>query len=140
MWQTVSPYIGLQNRQKEAPITRSKDFSLTTTVAVQLKFKKKNVIIFCIYRAPLGDFDYFLNKMDNMLYSLHNYKAKFIICGDININYLGANIKKKQLDNLLATYNLTGTVYFPTRIANNSITLLDNIFVITTRNAPYNCT
>jgi len=43
--------------------------------------------------------------------------------------YLGTNIKKKQLDNLLATYNLTGTMYFPTRIANNSITLLDNIFV-----------
>jgi len=63
--------------------------------AFQLKFNKKIVIIFCIYRAPLGDFNYFLNKMDNILYTLHNYKAKFIICGDININYLGTNIKKK---------------------------------------------
>jgi len=37
--------------------------------------------------------------------------------GDININYLETNNKKKQLDNLLGTYNLIGTVYFPTRIA-----------------------
>jgi len=67
--------------------------------------------------------------MDNILSSLHNHKSKFTICGDININYLGTNIKKKQLDNLLTTHNVTGTEYFPTRIANNSITLLDNIFV-----------
>jgi len=67
--------------------------------------------------------------MDNILNSLHNYKAKFIICGNVNINYLGTNVKKKQLDNLLTTYNLTGAVYFPTRIADNTITFLDNIFV-----------
>ena len=83
--------------------------------------------------GPHWETDYFLNKIDNILYTLHNYKGKFIICGVININYLGTNIKKKQLDNFLATYNLTGTVYFPTRIADNSVTLLDNIFVNYTR-------
>jgi hypothetical protein len=67
--------------------------------------------------------------MDNILNSLHNHESKFTICGDININYLGTNIKEKQLDNLLTTYNLTCSEYFPRRIANNSITLLDNIFV-----------
>jgi len=97
--------------------------------AVQLKLNKKNVIIFCVYRTPSGNFDYFLNKLDNILHSLHNYKSEFIICGNININYLGTNNKKKQLDNLLGTYNLTGTVYFPTRMDNNSITVIDNIFV-----------
>jgi len=45
------------------------------------------------------------------------------------MNCLGTNNKKKQLHNLLGTYNLTGTMYFPTRIAKNSITLIDNIFV-----------
>jgi len=101
----------------------------TEIAAVQQKLNKKNVIIFCVYRAPSGDFDFFFNKMDNIFNSLHNYKSELIICGDININYLGTNIKKKKLDNLLATYKLTRTVYFPTRIANNSVTLLDNIFV-----------
>ena len=56
-------------------------------------------------------------------------KTEFIICDDININYLGYNKKKKQLDYLLGTYNLISTVYFPTRTANNSATLIDNIFI-----------
>jgi hypothetical protein len=45
------------------------------------------------------------------------------------MNYLETSNKKKQLDNLLGTYNLTSTVYFPTRIANNCVTLIDNIFI-----------
>ena len=72
---------------------------------------------------------YFLNKLDQTLNSLLTYKTEFIICGDININYLGTNNKKKQLDYLLGTYNLISTVYFPTRTVNNSATLIDNIFI-----------
>jgi hypothetical protein len=30
---------------------------------------------------------------------------------------------------MLSTYNLRGTVFFPTRIVNNSATLIDNIFI-----------
>jgi hypothetical protein len=86
-------------------------------------------MLFCVYKAPSGDFDYFLNKLDNILNSLHNYKTDVITCGDINMNYLGSNNKKKQLYILLGTYNLISTMYFPKRIANNSITLLDNIFI-----------
>jgi exonuclease III len=94
--------------------------------AIQIRLNKKNVIIFSIYRAPSGNFDYFLNKLDTILNSLHNHKTEFILCEDINIHYLATTNKKKQLDNLLSTYNLTSTVYFPTRIANKSVTLIDN--------------
>ena len=102
--------------------------------ALQLKLNKKNIVILCIYRAPSVDFDYFLNKFHDILNSLHNYRMEFIICGDINMNYLETNNKKKQLDYLLVTYNLIGTVYFPTRTANNSATLIDNIFIDNRRN------
>jgi len=78
--------ISLQKHCKE------QDIEIT---ALQLKLNKKNVIIFCVYRAPSGDFDYFLNKLDYILNSLHTYNTEFIICGDININYLGTNNKKK---------------------------------------------
>ena len=115
--------INLQKHSKEQD---------TEIAAVQLKLNMKNVIIFCVYRAPFRDFDYFLNKLDNILNSLHNYKTEFLIRGDIN--YLGTSNKKKQLDYLLGTYNLIGTVYFPTRTANNSVTLIDNIFIDTRRN------
>lgn len=55
---------------------------------------------------------------------LHNYKTEVIKCGDINVNYLKIVnylencTKRQQLDPVLATYNSTGTVHFPTRITN----------------------
>jgi exonuclease III len=112
--------ISLQKHRKE------QDIEIT---ALQLKLNKKNVIIFCVYRASSRDFDYFLNKLHYILNSLHTYKTEFIICGDINMNYLGTNNKKNRLDYLLGTYNLISTVYFPMRTADNSATLIDNIFI-----------
>jgi hypothetical protein len=38
--------------------------------ALQLKLNKKNIIILCVYRAPSRDFDYFLNKLGNILNSI----------------------------------------------------------------------
>ena len=53
----------------------------------------------------------------------------FIICGDININYLNESVNKSQLDNLLLSYNLTSTINFPTRVQNTSATTIDNVFI-----------
>ena len=40
----------------------------------------------------------------------------------------GSN-NRKALDNLLTLYNLMSTVYFPTRIVDNSISMIENIFI-----------
>jgi hypothetical protein len=53
---------------------------------------------------------------------------KFIICGDINIDYLTNSNKKRQLDAMLLSYNLSAIVHFPTRIQNQSKTAINNIF------------
>jgi hypothetical protein len=45
----------------------------------------------------------------------------------MNINYLENNNRKSKSGDLLNTYNLRSTVYFPTRTSNNSATLIDNI-------------
>ena len=74
--------------------------------AIQFNIQKEKVIILCVYRAPCGNFDYFLNKLEIILNSFHKHNSEFIICGDINIKYLESNNKKNQLDNLLGTYNL----------------------------------
>jgi hypothetical protein len=87
------------------------------------------VIIHSIYKAPVGDYDYFLNKLDYILNLLHRHNTEFILCGDVNINYLECNNRKVNLVEMLNTYNLNDTVYFPTRITKNSATLIDNIFV-----------
>ena len=53
----------------------------------------------------------------------------FIICGDININYLNESENKNQLDDLLLFCNLTNIINFPTRVQNTSATAIDNIFI-----------
>jgi len=102
--------------------------------AVQLNNQKRRINVICVYRAPCGNFELFMNKLEIILNSLHSHNSELIICGDININYLEPRNKKDQLDSLLGTYNLTDTVSFPTRIANNSATLIDNIFIDKRRN------
>jgi len=59
-----------------------------------------------------------------------------VLCGDTNINY-SENCKKKkkqQLDAVLQTYNLIGTVSFPMHKTNVSPTAIDNIFTARTKN------
>jgi hypothetical protein len=60
-----------------------------------------------------------------------------IICGDINVNYLDKPKEKNELNDLLHSYNLDSIVQFPTRIANNSKTSIDNIFLDTTKLANF---
>jgi hypothetical protein len=76
--------------------------------------------------------------LDIILNKLCNNKAEFIICGDVNINYLENNDRRQQLDALLNTYNLIGTVNFPTRIVKNSRTATDNIYINKRRNYTIN--
>jgi len=65
---------------------------------------------------------------------LHNNKIEVIICEDININYLENCTQKQKLDSMSATYNLIGTVHFPTRTTNGSISAIDSLFIYKTRN------
>jgi len=93
--------------------------------AIQLHIQKRKFIVICVYRAPCGNFEFFLNKLEIILNSLHSHNSELIICGDFNINYLESSNKKDQLGSLLSTFNLTDT----DRITNKSATLIDNIFI-----------
>ena len=68
---------------------------------------------------------------------MYSDTTEIIICGDFNINYLQDNTKKQQSDSLLASYNLYSTVTFPTRILGNSPSLIDNIFINTSKYKEY---
>ena len=73
-----------------------------------------------------------MKNLDSALNTWHRNKSEFVICGDINVNYLENCTKRLQLDALLQTYNLTGTVAFPTRKTDTSTSAIDNIFVART--------
>jgi hypothetical protein len=100
---------------------------------VKLTLYSLKMTIITIYRSPTGNFTFFLQNLDNVLQSLHTPSTHIIICGDLNINYLVENEQRKQLDNLLLMYNLTGIVNFPTRISNSSASVIYNVFIDTSR-------
>ena len=81
------------------------------------------------YRAPTGNFNLFLNKFDDSIKLIYRANLNRILCGDINFDYLTENDRKRQLDSLLQTYNLTAIVTFPTRSQGTTSTTIDNIFI-----------
>jgi hypothetical protein len=101
--------------------------------AIKLLSLSINICIITVYRSPGGNFQFFLNRFKNILNKVYKPGAHIIICGDININYLNESKEKLELNNLLNSYNLVSIVHFPTRITSNSRTLIDNIFIDTTK-------
>jgi endonuclease/exonuclease/phosphatase family metal-dependent hydrolase len=89
------------------------------------------VCILTIYRSPKGNFKNFLKRLVLILQKLYDNKHNFIICGDVNVNYLSDNKDKSQLNVVLHSYNLSSTVTFPTRIGLHSHTAIDNVFTDT---------
>lgn len=90
-----------------------------------------NIIIVSIYRSPQSDFSLFLEKMDELLTVLSNSpKFDIFVCADFNINFLNVNdVKIRQFVNLIECFNLRTIISDPTRITENSETLIDNIIV-----------
>ena len=106
----------------------------TEVCAVRLQKPPIQLIILAIYRSPSGNFTTFFKNLDSILSTWYSNKIEFVICGDININYLENCKKRQQLDALLQTYNIIVTVSFPTRKSKASATAIDDIFITRTKN------
>ena len=60
------------------------------------KTRSSQLIILSLYRAPTGDFKQFIKKIDDALKYLYKPKAKLLICGDINTDYLIESNRKNN--------------------------------------------
>jgi len=49
-----------------------------------------------LYRGPTGDFNQFIKNLDDALTHVYKSKAEFLICGNINTDYITENNKKKK--------------------------------------------
>jgi len=58
---------------------------------------------------------------------------EFLLCGDLNVNYLTHSNWRLQLPVLLQTYNMAQSVDIPTRIHKTSNRAIYNIFADYTR-------
>jgi exonuclease III len=63
--------------------------------AIKLQFPFGNIYILAIYRAPTGDFSYFLIGLEAIFKSSCNMNSELIICGDFNVNYLDYSNRRK---------------------------------------------
>jgi exonuclease III len=107
-----------------------KDFE---ACVMKLYLSCSTIVIVSIYRSPTGNFEYFLKKLETLLNFIKDNSKELIICGDFNINFLNDSTHTQLLNSLLATYSLFSTVQFPTRICNDSISTIDNIFINTVK-------
>jgi hypothetical protein len=69
--------------------------------AFQIETKTSNLIILSFCRAPKGNLNQYLRKIDATLKYAYNPKSEFLICGDINIDYLNENNRKKQIKSIV---------------------------------------
>ncbi|XP_065652796.1 uncharacterized protein LOC136080115 [Hydra vulgaris] len=114
--------------RKDLNIYKSKELE---SVFVEIIIPKKhNIVVGRIYTHPLmmvEDFNnYYITPLIN---KLSNENKMIFLEGDYNIDLLKMNIlSTKEFLNLLTTNYFMPHVIHPTRIVNNSKTLIDNIF------------
>ena len=61
---------------------KEQDLEIAT---VKIKFNKKNIIVACLYRAPTGEFVYFLNQLDSGFGGLE------VACWPLGPKFAGSN-------------------------------------------------
>ena len=95
---------------------------------------KPNIIIGCIYRHPSANMPGFTQELKNIIKSLSKRKQHVYIIGDVNINFLKYNEHANTEDylNMLYSNNFLPLITKPTRLTDDSSTLIDHIYT----NAP----
>ena len=95
-----------------------------------LKITNANIIIGEVYRIPNSDLNVFQTYINEVLAYAKNSKSNCIIAGDFNLNLLATQTHNRTaqfLDSMLSS-NFVPTIQIPTRVFNDSKTLIDNIF------------
>jgi hypothetical protein len=65
--------------------------------ATELETKSSKFRILASHRTPSANFNQFIERLDATLKYLYNPKSEFLICGDIDVDYLNDDNQKKQI-------------------------------------------
>ena len=95
--------------------------------------KSKNVIVGSIYRHPHDNLDIynkFLEYIEPLIIKLIKEDKEIYICGDFNSDLLKIDKSNnyKLFYDLMTSYGFSPNILLPTRITENSATIIDNIF------------
>lgn len=89
----------------------------------------RNIVVGCIYRPPDSNLEQFLDNITHLFDTLNKENKVVYLIGDFNINLLNTNNHKITADfvELMFSYFYMPLINKPTRIKNDSATLIDNI-------------
>ena len=94
---------------------------------------QQTIIVGSVYRPPNSDVSLFNSDLLSILNNIHlgSRNNLVIIAGDFNLNLLSTISHAATADfvNNMMSYNFISTISNPTRITEQSATLIDNIFV-----------
>jgi hypothetical protein len=96
--------------------------------AIKLNISSTNFIVMLCLQIPIWKCKPVF-KTTGTLKGLYQPSVIFLICGDLNINFLLESLAKQKLQTIMKTSNPKQVVNFPTRIFNNKGTLIDSIFL-----------
>ena len=89
---------------------------------------KHNIIVGCIYRPPCYPIIKFNELIETLLDKLEKENKHIYIIGDFNCDILLTDRNSEQFKNLFLSSHFYPRINKPTRIANNTATLIDNIY------------
>jgi hypothetical protein len=109
------------------------------SVWIELFKNNEKIVIGCIYRHPNGDLSTFTNLLEFNVSKLNKENSRCVICGDLNIDALKVEYHNptNNFMNMLMVNNFIPQITLPTRITENSVTLIDHIIIKTQFNNIY---
>lgn len=111
-------------------INSEMDMEVTTCLLHGLHYKLRIIVV---YRSPKGNLNIFFEKLTE-LQSRLDPNDKTVILGDFNIDLLINDNNSQSLINKMKESGLEQTVFIPTRVTENTSTLIDNLFTNLGRN------
>ena len=100
------------------------------SIFIEIQKPKKNILLGVVYRPPDQSVRLFLEQFELLLNTLRKENKVLYLMGDFNINLFHVNSCQYVTDflDLLMVNSIYPMIHFPTRITENSCTLIDNIF------------
>ena len=100
----------------------------------------KNKLVGLIYHRPNTNKNDFLSMLEDILSTLMRENKLVYLSGDFNIDLLNkdSSLPSKNLINLFNSLNFVSLINNPTRVTNNSATIIDHIWTNDYSNVLYN--
>ena len=105
------------------------------TVFIEIYSKVDNIVLAIVYRPPGQNVNEFLSSLEIPLSAISRENKQCLVIGDFNIDLLASSSQHvNSFTDLLMSFSCTPLILNPTRITQDSATLIDNIFTNNTDN------